>query len=404
MRLSRVRYAWLWPVLTAAVVCAVALVPASPATARGSYTAMADARTVAVDFTVRPGVLFDQLVDAGYDVAQAELDSLGQSSAFASSPYPSESAILLPGLVAGLTAGETSGLIPEYPLIASSSHPTVPEDRVDAAAITLATASSVTDSQGSATSAVGGSVVDVAVDSTTGVVRARAESTLSELRLSDALVLLGVRSEAIVQRSEDGVLDRSSTFEVAALSVLGQRIAIAGGDLEGLTNPLLQPLLAELAQGGTSLEVVPATETENGVVSAGLRITNTSGVPPELASGIEEVETVVTIGVVAASVEGRAFPAVTGALQNVDTDTTPTADSSTVTPSRSTAQPTPVVRSGAGPAASATPTVASTSSNGDVLSLVADVSVAAFYPVLLLAGTLAVVAVTSFRKLAVRSP
>jgi hypothetical protein len=86
----------------------------------------------AVDFTAEPGVVFPQLIDAGGSVAQASLSSLGVSTAFASDPYPSESFVLAPGLIAGLTSGATSAVIPPYPLIASSNFPAIPEKVVQA--------------------------------------------------------------------------------------------------------------------------------------------------------------------------------------------------------------------------------------------------------------------------------
>lgn len=401
----------------AGLAVAAVLAPAPPSSAATTYTATADARLVAVDLTTVPGVLFDQIVDAGYDVAQAQLDSLGQSNGFASNPYPSETVVLLPGLVAGLTEGASSDVVPPYPLIASSSHPTAPDQRTSAGALVLEASSRAASSRAQATDSIGRSVAEVGLDGSTGVVVARAETSLASLPLSSALTLHGIRSVAEARLTPAGEIERTSSFELAALTVLGQRIALAGGGLElggeavpvpGGTGALLGPLLGALADQGTTVELLPAIETDDGITSGGLRITSRSVPPPELAAGVEEVVTAVTVGASTASVSGRVLPVLRPpSLEVAGPGAVPAAPAggigggapgatSPATPSRAT----PPV--GTAPATSGL--TGSTPAASPIATIVGDISLGAFYPVLVAAGLVLVAAVNLFRRFAVRTP
>src|SRR6185295_14860787 len=64
-----------------------------------------------------------QVLFATPATAQAVLDSLGASQAFAGAPYPGDFAVNFPNTANGLT----SAGLPDYPFYASSSHPAAPE-------------------------------------------------------------------------------------------------------------------------------------------------------------------------------------------------------------------------------------------------------------------------------------
>jgi hypothetical protein len=68
-------------------------------------------------------------------VAQATLDSLGTSQAFASLPYPGGTVVGLPGLIAGVTGGKVA--LPAYPAYAYSDDPTTPYARREVAGYSL---------------------------------------------------------------------------------------------------------------------------------------------------------------------------------------------------------------------------------------------------------------------------
>ena len=88
----------------------------------GTFSALAAADGVRVTL-FQPGVtLTKTLVDLGGPAAQAALNSLGESRAFASFPYPGDTAVAAPGLLRG--AGNIPA--PAYPLYVASDNPAVP--------------------------------------------------------------------------------------------------------------------------------------------------------------------------------------------------------------------------------------------------------------------------------------
>jgi hypothetical protein len=371
-------------------------------TGGGSYTATADTRFASVDLTTVPGVLFDQLVDAGVGVAQAQLDSLGQSAAYASTPYPSGSVVALPGLLAGLTGGKLPSL-PGYPLIASSSDPLRPTASAGVGPLRLEAHSSSTASAGSATDGVSQATAAVGWDAGRQVATAHAEAALPSVTVVDGLSIFGLHAVADARQGPDGELHRSSSFELAGLEVLGVRVALTADQLSigdravplgpGLGG-VLRPLLQRLAAQGTTVELVPATTTDDGVQSAGVRISRTVQLGPEA------VVARVTLGAVAASVDNQAYadppppgPDVTSPpapmpaaslsplpLDGGDLLLPPPADAGS--PAADPVHTTPVVSMDRG--------------------LAADVPITGLYPLLVLAGCLVVAVGRGFSRLGVR--
>ena len=137
-------------VVTVVVGLALTFLPTT-SRAAGTYTATANARLVGVDFTAVPG---HRLRPAGRrrGVGRAGPDRLARRTtrAFASSPYPSESVVLLPGLIAGITGGQTSALLPPYPLIAATNE-TTPVDHRELGPLVLDAQSTAGNSRGSVT-------------------------------------------------------------------------------------------------------------------------------------------------------------------------------------------------------------------------------------------------------------
>ncbi|GAA0616672.1 hypothetical protein GCM10009547_18460 [Sporichthya brevicatena] len=366
------------------------------ARADSTFEAVADARLAAVNFTAEPPVIFGQLVDAGGSVAQASLNSLGNSTAFASDPYPSESAVLAPGLIAGLTGGATSDVVPAYPLIASSNFPSVPEKRVQAGPVTLEATSGVATSRGSTANGANTGLASVTRDPSDDRVTARAEVAGSSVVLSDALVLNGVRSAATASRLPSGQIELTSSFDVAALTIAGQRVPLS----DALTGPdgalsaataAGRALLDALAAQGTTIQYLPAEKTEDGITSAGLRIRSIQAAPPELASGLERVIAEVTIGQTAARVTNRALPQ-TGGL-GPDLGTTPALTPGTGAPVDGAVAPGVLPGTapggavpGVAPGQAQLPATDVVSAIGSPGALITDLDIGRFYLVLLLAG------------------
>jgi hypothetical protein len=283
------------------------------ASAASAYTATAEARLLAIDVTTSPPILFDPLFDGGVAVAQAQIDSLGGTSAFASDPYPGGTVIGLPGLLTSFAPGVPA--LPDFPLIVSSNQAR-PSAHVEAGPLVL-DAQSVRDaSSGRVTDGAASSQATTRADADSGRVHAHAETALPSLQLGPSLSLNGLRSAADVSKTPSGALERSATFEVASLSILGQRVVVTPTGLNILgtdvplgidTSSLLATLLGSLSHQGITIEFLPPIEVPNGVTSAGLRITTEQAPPPDLASGVESFRVQVTLGRASAFVTSDAF-------------------------------------------------------------------------------------------------
>lgn len=384
----------------AAVAFVAVAIPTPARAASAPYTATANARLVGVDFTTVPPIAFPQLIDAGVSVAQAQVDSLGGTRAFASSPYPSNSVVLLPGLVAGVTKGQTSALIPDYPLIAASNE-TTPSDHRELATIVMDAESAVGNSRGTVTDGLTrGEAVTLGDDTK---IKARAETTISSIKLASFFSIDGVRTVAEASRGLDGTVQRSSSFEVAALTILGQRIALSPDTLSVLgrntrvgldQNGVIGQLVKRLHGRGVDIAYVPAVKDDDGITAAGLIIDMVEPVPPALASGLKEARARITLGLASASVSNRVVgtrpaspvivpvdsPSITGGFDDVPF----------VAPS---------VLSGGTALTPITPDQVSSSH-----SLPVDLSLSSLYPVLVFAAVIGVGLVNLIRHLGVRSP
>jgi len=398
---------------TGALAFAVIGPGSSPARADSSYSGLADARLIAVNFTAEPAVVFGQLIDGGASVVQAELSSLGTSTAFASDPYPSQSAVLAPGLIAGLSNGQTSQVIPAYPLIASSSNPAKPEQRVEAGSVVLEANSAETSSRGRTTNGDNTGLADVSYEPSSGELIARAEGVATNIAISDQLVLNGVRSAAAATRAPSGALQLTSNFSIASLMIAGTPVPLAQA-LTGPTGALTaataagEAMLKALESSGTTITYLPETRTADGITSAGLRIRSIQHPPPQLASGVEQVVAEVTIGQTAASVENRALPQPTGGLSStlpgsVDTAAPPIGAVPAPGALPSAAGGLPAAGSGAtsaSPAQLPTVVIAPVASPN---ALVTGLDLTRFYVLLPIAAAAMVVWIRVVRKLGVRA-
>ncbi|HEV7534488.1 MAG TPA: hypothetical protein VGP90_02570, partial [Acidimicrobiia bacterium] len=99
--------------------------PAGAEAFTGVFRAKATASGVRVTFIVPKGSVSDTIADVGAPASEALLDSLGESRAFASFPYPGDLPSNAPGLLRGL-AGIPA---PDYPFYVSSFFPSRPRQQ-----------------------------------------------------------------------------------------------------------------------------------------------------------------------------------------------------------------------------------------------------------------------------------
>lgn len=252
-----------------------------PAEPTGSFEAVAGGGLIQTLVRVDPAIVQSDLLDPGVVTAQARLTSLGDSTAYASHPYPGAFPLSVPGLVSSAVL-QGAASVPEYPFVASSSYPSRPEARVSATSLVLSARSSGDDTSGEAADGVNRTVALAAVDRGSGRVTARAEAELGAFDLGPSLSVTGLRSAATTTRRPGGKAERRTEFTVDRIMILGREVQVTAGGLElagdmvapGLAGPAttLNDLLAALSAGGTTIRVLPPMENENGATSAGLEV------------------------------------------------------------------------------------------------------------------------------------
>jgi hypothetical protein len=268
-----------------------------------------------------------QAVFASDSSAQAEFNSLGQSQAFASVPYPGPVVSTLPNLVNGFTSGQFPPL-PTYPLYTSSEYPTTPSDSVTQGPYAMNAKSGANGS--TATSTIGASttpsVAEIAssadaTQKTDGSVLADASTKVDGLDFGagSLLEIDGVQTTAMASRAPGGALHTLSNLSVAKISIanVGLTLSDKGLAVAGLSVPLsgaapmLTALLSELKASGITVAYLPAKQLSDGVQSAALVISEQQNVP-----GQGEVVATITVGGVIATIDSSVIPFIQGSTDS----------------------------------------------------------------------------------------
>jgi hypothetical protein len=316
-------------VLAAAGLVAGGLIgPGTAGAQLASFSASATADGGRMGLFIPGASVADQIIDGGGPVAQADIDSLGGSRAFAATPYPGELGVIGPGIVTSL-AGLPAP--PDYPFIAASRHPATPEHHVEYGQFYRLQAKSTEDSSEASarTSEFGGDVKLLAsraaarvANEAGGTVTAEAGNTFDGIS-AGPLRIASVASTATVSQAADGEPTKQSSLVVTGVSVNGQAIGftdqgfVAGSDARPL--PPSDPLMAALGEAGVTVTYLRAEPTPSGIVAPGLRIVAVRDVP-----GAQRTVTVaLTLGRASATVEATSES--TGSVELPDTGTpTPT--------------------------------------------------------------------------------
>jgi hypothetical protein len=267
------------------------LTDGSPAGAAQNFRGLASADAVRVMVTVPNFPVTSSVVDTSLYATQAVVTSNNSSQAFASSPYPGEGVVTLPGTLAGFNVPG----IPQYPLYASSVHPDRQHAQVGDGPFKLVSDSTDKSSEASASSGVAGdqnigaaaSKASVKRDDAGGVV-ASSESKVDAFK-AQALRIGSVVSTATTKLSPDGQLERASSLEISAVTVNDVSVALTkdGIVVGGQKLPLDGKAINEaLAKARLKVTYIEPQELPNGVVGAGVKITTGVEVP---GSGVTDV-------------------------------------------------------------------------------------------------------------------
>lgn len=282
------------------VVSALVVVGSSPAAARtqGSQvapspppfvgTASADGVRVVLDIPGFP--LSETPVDVGGPTAQAMLDSLANSTAYAAFPDPGPLVISVPGLVTGLLAGGAVGLppiklptLPSYPLAVEASTPFTPEASSGAGLYALDVTSdglsSVASASGGLQSAVGNiGLIDShasVAPTATGTVVAQAITDFQGLTVGP-LTIGEVKAMAMVTIDNDGSTTPSDTIAITGVRIGGLSVDITptGLNVGGLiiAIPIAATLAALLKAAGIQMQIEAAQMLPDGVIAPALQL------------------------------------------------------------------------------------------------------------------------------------
>lgn len=288
MTISRLRSG----LAVAVVACAVIASVGGRAQAEGAlaFSGAAEARGIQLTFAVPGGPATDTPIDSGGPTAQAALDSIGTSTAYAAFPDPGGIVVSGPGLAAGFLAGGAGGLPPitfpasppEYPLYVRSTSST-PDQSVGAGPYRLSTSSRASSSTAQAsggfqTDAVGNIATAVSSASVrtdqSGVV---AEATSDVQGLTVGPLTIGeIKSSARRTMAPEGVTTPSTSLEItglrigtASVSITPQGLLMAGSTVPLPINETLARLLAPTS---VTVELLAAQVFPDRVVAPAVKI------------------------------------------------------------------------------------------------------------------------------------
>lgn len=254
----------------------------------GAFSAVASASSFRTLFGSPGRFAVDYYVDGGSPVAQAVVNGLGTSTAFAAAPFPGETFIAGPGLVAGVTGLPNPG---NYPFYVTTSYPSQPDSKAANPGYDLKAHSE--DSSSTATASHGGASGDNAVlngvatssasRDESGAVKADSRSDTKAVSIGDVLKVGNATATASVVRAPGADPVRTAGFAATGVSIAGQAVGLSerGFTLAGTNTPLpdSSPLRKALSERGITVTYLARSDTREGVISPGLMITQTSQAP-----------------------------------------------------------------------------------------------------------------------------
>lgn len=294
------------------------LSPSPPTAATGgAFRGVAAAEGIRVGVSAVGAPVTNSVVDGAGPVAQAAVDSTSGSSALASVAYPGDLVVTTPGLLAGVSGGQLSG-VPPYPLIATAGSTTTPEQKVDGPGSTMRAAAAdrraeATARSGAAPLAEGGPAPAWV---TSSFVEADDAGVVTSLALSDVtgvtfgpLALGRITARSVVRRAPGADPVRETSFAATGLMIGDAAVALTPDGLvvAGTTTPVsASPLQPILDGAGISVRSLAVESTPDGVVSAGLVVTRSQ----ELPTAISPVTITYTFGRAVAAVSPTAVESV----------------------------------------------------------------------------------------------
>ncbi|MGD6756894.1 hypothetical protein [Streptomyces sp. BH105] len=247
------------------------------------------AQGVQVTVSASNDTLLSAPAGAGIPVAESCVNyAVGESSGWASSPYPGETVISAPALI----GGQTGQKFPDYPLYAASKYPSEDSAKAGRAPHIMRAHSTRTstdavagtvlgkDATGASTRTSAHSSVDP--DALTGTAEASADTR--PWSVNGVLDIGRIRSSASAGVDRSGKVVRDSELTIGRTEIAGQGVEITPDGLKvkgkavklpgggaGGADPA-EALTQALAKAGVKLRYLDEKRTEHGVESAGLEV------------------------------------------------------------------------------------------------------------------------------------
>jgi hypothetical protein len=269
-----------------------------------TFSAVTTAEGVRGRFDAPNFLVVPTLADAAGPIAQSVFESSGVSKSFASLPYPGDTVIAGPGLLAA--AGGPS-LPVGYPFFVSAAHPATPDGRLEdpggRGGYRLAVTARERSTDAVAETAVGpeGASAQRAVATTRieqsgdGRVTSRASSVVEGVAVGGALTIGSIRATASAVLEPGGATPTfSRTLDVTGAAVGGVAVNITPTGVvagpQAIPAPLDQVTASAnqaLAQAGVTVALVSGVALPGGGTSDAVRITSRRALPaPANSEGI----------------------------------------------------------------------------------------------------------------------
>ncbi|WP_425825368.1 hypothetical protein [Streptomyces fractus] len=246
-------------------------------------TAMAQG--VQVTVSASNDTLLSAPAGAGIPVAKSCVNyAVGESSGWASSPYPGETVISAPALI----GSQTGQKFPEYPLYATSKYPSEDNAKAGQTPHVMSAHSTKTSTEAQAGTVLGKggtgastkAVADSSVDpgALTGKAEARADTR--PWSVNGVLEIGRILSSASAKVDRSGKVVRDSELTIGRTEIAGQGVEITPDGLKvagkavklpGAADPT-KTLTQALAKAGVKIHYLDEKRTKHGIVSAGLEV------------------------------------------------------------------------------------------------------------------------------------
>ena len=265
--------------------------PGGPAT---SVLGTASAQGMRITYSVPDFLVVSEVIDGGGPVAQSLLETGGQSTAFASLPYPGENGVGGPALLLGLLGQSPPGSYPFYVRADSTVNPAV-ELRDPSGSYALRATAEAQKAIGTADVAFGApdqpassaAAHTEVLTHADGKMTVTAESLFRGLTLAEGLLrIASVESRSVTVYGAGETEPKTSTQLVVDGARVGdQAVTIRPDGVHALGAPLPAPtggadaLNEMLAQAGLTVRTVSAGAVKGGGAADALEIISDQGIP-----------------------------------------------------------------------------------------------------------------------------